>query len=150
MNRNKSVKWAIDNGNIVIDEKIYDEKIAVRGIYGIFIENECVYVGRSNSIYGRMFSSGHITMMAKGQHSVLAVNKAIIENKAIYVKILEEIPYKYDDYFKDVQRLASRENYYIDKYQKLDQCLSQVPEGTTLGQREWKELRDAQCMLICK
>lgn len=47
----------------------------------------------------------------------------------ILISLLEEVPYCFDNYYKDAQRLASAENYWIDKYQGMNQCLEQVPEG---------------------
>ena len=60
---------------------------------------------------------------------------------AIEVYMGFEVPFIYDDYHKDMQRLASAENYHINKYQSIDQCLNQVPEGTKLTKNEWNEAK---------
>ena len=43
-----------------------------------------------------------------------------------------------------MQRLASAENFYIDKYQELDQCLNQLPDGKNMKREIW----DAQYELL--
>ena len=101
-NRNKNLKWALDH-NFAIEDKILNSEI--RGVYGFFVGDECVYVGRSYSIYARLFKGPncHIKKIIVGEH---------------------------DHPAKDAQSLASAECYWIDYYQALDQCLEQYPEGT--------------------
>ena len=62
---------------------------------------------------------------------------------SILIDVVESVPYYFDDYFKDVQRLASAENYWIDKYQGMDQCLEQVPEGKRPSMKAWEEMKQA-------
>lgn len=38
-----------------------------------------------------------------------------------------------------MQFLASRECYYVDKYQKLNQCLEQCPDGRNMYENVWKK-----------
>ncbi|WP_434305390.1 GIY-YIG nuclease family protein [Clostridium botulinum] len=148
MNNNKSLKWLKEQNNIIIDdkdkEKILDISNPVRGIYGIFIaengEEKCVYVGRSNSIYDRLIC-GHVTNLMKKKHTNQQLQNAMDNGKNIKIKILIEVPYKFDNYYKDMQRLASEENKCIDKYQEMDQCLEQVPEGTGLKKEKWEEIK---------
>lgn len=54
---------------------------------------------------------------------------------------LEEVPYCFDNYYKDAQRLASAENYWIDKYQGMNQCLEQVPEGKRPSIDAWENMK---------
>lgn len=61
--------------------------------------------------------------------------------KNICIEVLEDVEYVFDNYYKDMQRLASREIYYIDKYQADDQCLEQLPEGTTMALCDWERLK---------
>ena len=151
-NTNASVKWLHKKKNISIDERIEDINNPVRGIYGIFIKDKskrdekkrCVYVGRSNSIYGRMFDSknGHVAMIKEKQHFIPELNEASDnENIKVFIKILEEVPLEFDNYYKDMQRLASAENYHINKYQGMDQCLNQVPEGCKMTKEYWKSMK---------
>ena len=49
-NRNQNVRWALDH-NFKIENKILNS--VIRGVYGFFVGDECVYVGRSYSIYAR-------------------------------------------------------------------------------------------------
>lgn len=150
-NANTSVKWVHKKMNIFLDKRIEDINNPVRGIYGIFVKDEnnkcenesCVYVGRSNSIYGRMFDSnnGHVSMMKKKQHFVTKLNEASDnENIKVFIKILEEVPLEFDNYYKDMQRLASAENYHINKYQSMEQCLNQVPEGCKMTKKYWDSI----------
>lgn len=146
-NGNCSVKWLQDKPNIFIDERILDYDNLVRGIYGIFIEcrsenKKCVYVGRSTSIYSRIFDSeyGHIAKMKKNEHFISELNKASEDSEIkVFIEILEQVHYEFDDYHKDMQRLASAENYYIDRYQSRNQCLNQVPEGTHMTKEQWED-----------
>lgn len=151
-NKNESLNWLYKKTNIFIDERIKDTNRPVRGIYGIFIKDEnkrdenksCVYVGRSKSIYGRMFTSdnGHVAMMKDRRHFIQELNEASDhENIKVFIEILEEVPYEFDNYYKDIQRLASAENYHINKYQSINQCLNQVPEGATTTEDEWKMMK---------
>ena len=127
INRNQNIRWARENG-IRVEERIIENR-GIRGIYGIFVQEECVYVGRSNNIYGRIFKAkGHIQKIRYRQH----VNKllsGIDENKEISIKVLEEVPLIGDHKAKDAQRLNSRECYWIDYFQAKDECLEQFPEG---------------------
>lgn len=147
MNKNETLKWVQDKVNniIIVDERIKDMDGCTRGIYGIFISDgvneKCVYVGKTDNFYSRMFKGeGHICRLRRGSHFIKELNN-VTESKKIIFKILEEVPLIYDDYHKDMQRLASAENYYIDKYQGMWQCLYQVPEGTKITEDEWKEAK---------
>jgi len=66
-NRNKNLKWALDH-NFAIEDKILNSEI--RGVYGFFVGDECVYVGRSYSIYARLFKGPncHIKKIIVGEH----------------------------------------------------------------------------------
>jgi len=128
-NRNTYVQLAKQH-NVHFDSRILQPREPVRGIYGIFVDDECQYVGRSYSIYRRFFcgSQCHIYKMEKGKH-VSKVVEAWNNKKDMYVKVLEEV-HKIDDHpAKDAQRLASAECKWIDYYQALNQCLEQYPEG---------------------
>ncbi|MDU6363053.1 MULTISPECIES: hypothetical protein [Clostridium] len=151
-NTNSSLKWLHKKTNIFLDERIEDTNHPIRGIYGIFIKDEnkkdknerCVYVGRSKSIYGRMFESnkGHVAMMREKKHFIPELNEASDdENIKVFIKILEEVRLEFDNYYKDMQRLASAENYYINKYQSINQCLNQVPEGTNTTKEDWESMK---------
>lgn len=146
-NKNKTIMWLQTNSNhILVQNNILDYNQKIRGIYGIFVEGNtkhCVYVGKSNNIYKRMFGGhGHITKLIKGIHTNSVLKGAMGSDplyQKIYVEVLKEVPYQFDNYYKDMQRLASAENYYIDYYQDLDQCLHQVPEGTAMNKTSWKQ-----------
>ena len=145
INKNKSLAWLNEQKRITMDEEIKDVNNPVRGIYGIFVRDEemqCVYVGRATSIYDRMFNAGgHITKLMKRNHTNLQLNAAVQSGKEIVIKILEKVPFKFDNYYKDMQRLASAENKYIDIYQEQNQCLEQVPEGTRISEKEWEDMK---------
>lgn len=140
-NINRNVKWLDKIETLVIEEKIRDSSQLVRCICGIFIRSkseEYVYVGRTTSIYERLFGSkGHITYLKKGIHFNEKLNTAVKNNQEIEIRILETVPYIFDNYYKDIQRLASAENRWIDKFQSINQCLEQVPEGKMLSKELW-------------
>ena len=152
-NKNKRLEWVnnqwIEKGKrpkFIIEERILDYNTPIRGIYGIFIVTEevkyCAYVGRSTSIYRRLFgSNGHIAKMkTKKGHPISNINRAMKSNdKTIYIKILQEVALEGDNFYKDMQRLASAECQFIDYYQDLNQCLEQIPEGIRMTEKEWRK-----------
>lgn len=147
MNKNETLKWIHNQEDnlIVVDERMKDTKGCTRGIYGIFINDgsteECVYVGKTDNFYSRMFKGeGHICRMRRRTHFIEELNN-ITKPKRVIFKILEEVPFIYDNYYKDLQRLSSVENYFINKYQNMNQCLNQVPEGTKITEKEWEEAK---------
>ena len=145
INKNKSLAWLDKQKKIILAEEIKDVNNPIRGIYGIFVKDKemrCVYVGRTASIYQRMFSArGHITKLMNENHTNLQLMAAVQSGKEIVIKILEKVPFKFDNYYKDMQRLASAENKYIDIYQEQNQCLEQVPEGTRISEKEWEDMK---------
>lgn len=62
----------------------------------------------------------------------------------VEIRLIESVEYKFDNYYKDAQRLASRENHWIDEYQEKNQCLEQVPEGKRPSIENWERLKK-QC-----
>lgn len=149
-NRNLTHKWWNEEmeNKIVIAKEILDWENPIRGIYGIFIREKediyCAYVGRANNIYRRFFSSsgenpGHLAKIKDGNCTNEKVKQAL-ENKAaiIEIKVLEEVKCQYDVYHKDMQRLAFAEYYHISKYQELNQCLEQLPDGSNMNQKVWE------------
>lgn len=126
-NRNRNIKWADENG-IAVDPSIVNN-VKQRGIYGIFVEDECVYVGRSTQLYSRVFKSeGHIQKLRYRQH-VSKLLDGLDNHKPIRIEVLEEVPEVGDYKAKDAQRLNSRESHWLDYYQARNQCLEQYPEG---------------------
>lgn len=131
---------------IIMFEKIYiDENIKnySRGIYGIFIifsdGESCEYIGKSEQLSVRV--KNHYNGILKDDH-FLSLNNTMHDNETrIEIRLVESVPYEFDNYYKDAQRLASRENYWIDKYQKLEQCLKQVPEGKRPSIQRWEQLK---------
>lgn len=124
-----------------IDNNIYK---CNRGVYGLFIKLDqslyCAYVGRSEEVPKRI--NKHIKDIESGTHCSDRLNEAYKKgNGTIVIKLLEEVPYIFDNYFKDAQRLASAENRWIDEFQRLDQCLEQLPEGKRPNKERWKELK---------
>lgn len=121
-NKNMTFKWWKNqmSNKIVIAKDIINWKNPIRGIYGIFIEDEegcyCTYIGRANNIYKRLFSGekGHLVNIRRGTCENEKLKKALENEKAVIeVRILEKIECQYDNYFKDMQRLAFAEYYHI-------------------------------------
>lgn len=154
-NNNPTFKWWKNemNKKIIIAEEIIDWKKPIRGIYGIFINDDngiyCAYIGRASNMYCRFFSSsgrdkGHLVNIKNGE----CKNKKLIEalenkNATIEIKVLEEVKCQYDNYNKDMQRLAFAEYYHISKYQELNQCLEQLPDGSNMYRSVWDQ--EASC-----
>ncbi|MGN0523852.1 MAG: hypothetical protein ACI4IG_06235 [Eubacterium sp.] len=119
-------------GKIIIDENIEKQPEGNRGVYGLFVlkdnVEECAYIGKSEIVSSRI--TNHLYRIIDGDHAVSKLNDAFNdENSKIICKFLEPVKYEFDNYYKDAQRLASCECYWIDEKQKTDQCLEQVPEG---------------------
>ena len=142
-NRNQTVEWCRQQSYITLDNRLLQFDPPVRGIYGIFIEDKgqkkCVYVGKAENLYNRMFKSdGHIVNIKKGIH----FNSQLKQGQNIIIEVLEEVPYNkgdcsIEDYNRDMQSLASAEYHHIDFYQKKGECLWQLPEGKHLSFDEW-------------
>lgn len=125
---------------IIIDEDIENQPKGNRGIYGLFIIKnelkECAYIGKSEIVSSRI--TNHLYKIIDGNHAVNKLNKAFLDKESkILCEFVEPVEYRFDNYYKDAQCLASRECYWIDKYQKIDQCLEQVPEGRRPDKNWW-------------
>ena len=146
-NRNQTVEWCRQQSYITLDNRLLQFDPPVRGIYGIFIEEKkqekCVYVGKAENLYNRMFKSdGHIVNIKKGIHFNSQLKQALEQGQNIIIEVLEEVPSIKGDYTEaayncDMQRLASAEYKYIDFYQNKGECLWQLPEGKHLSFDEW-------------
>lgn len=146
-NRNQTVEWCRHQSYITLDNRLLQFDPPVRGIYGIFIEDKglkkCVYVGKAENLYNRMFKSdGHIVNIKKGIHFNSQLKQALEQGQNIIIEVLEEVPSIKGDYTEaayncDMQRLASAEYHHIDFYQKKGECLWQLPEGKHLSFDEW-------------
>ena len=153
-NRNQTYNWWKKEmtNKIVIAKEILDWENPIRGIYGIFIREKediyCAYVGRATNIYRRFFSSngenpGHLVKIKDGNCTNKKVEQALKNEAAIIeIKVVEEVKCQYDDYYKDMQRLAFAEYYHISKYQELNQCLEQLPDGSNMDEKVWKVEHD--------
>ncbi|WP_143321013.1 GIY-YIG nuclease family protein [Clostridium sp. HBUAS56010] len=131
------------NEKIAIDERIEEHQ---RGIYGIFIlscngncKEQCAYIGKSEELCTRV--KNHYNSIQNQTHISTLNNVMDDEETRIEIRLVEPVPYIFDNYYKDAQRLASRENYWIDKYQEIDQCLEQVPEGKRPSIVRWEQLK---------
>lgn len=135
---------------IDVAEEIINWENPIRGIYGIFIKDNagvyCAYVGRTNNMYLRFFSGtgeykGHLVSIRNGDCKNKRITDAL-ENKdaTIVIKVLEEVKCQYDNYNKDMQRLAFAEYYHISKYQELNQCLEQLPDGRNMDRAKWDQV----------
>lgn len=128
-NRNENLKWLKGQEKISFDARI-EEEPDLRGIYGIFVKDECAYVGRAtNGIYYRFFSGDCHARNMRLRECVPKINDALENNLQIDIRILEVVPLGGECKAKEAQRLASRECFWIDHYQVLNQCLEQLPEG---------------------
>lgn len=141
---------------IDIDPDIVACEETIRGIYGIFIcigsEEYCAYIGRANNMYHRFFTSersndGHLVKIKNGRCKNEKINSALSnENAIIRIKILKKVPCQYDNYKKDMQRLAFAEYSYISEYQEKDQCLEQLPDGSNMREDVWLKQKETNNM----
>lgn len=114
----------------------------VVGIYKFFKvkgdERYCFYIGKATDIAFRLLgaSNGHIYMFLNKNYSKLVpseIKKCIEAGYEIEVEI-EEKDYKDTCFSRAAHRLALAEFQEIVKYQEMEQCLLQTPEG--VGKRE--------------
>lgn len=118
-----------------------------RGIYGIFIiinnsdcNEKCAYIGKSEQLYER--AKEHCKSLLN-RMNISSLNNAMDDEKSrIEIRLIEPVKYVFDNYYKDAQRLASRENYWIDEFQKKNECLEQVPEGKRPSIEAWKSQKN--------
>ena len=52
------------------------------------------------------------------------------------------MPYEFDNYYRDMQRLAYEEYKVIEEYQNKNQALHQLPEGNWIKLNRWEDLKD--------
>lgn len=108
-----------------------------RGVYAFFVNDECIYIGKAINIESRIFEhltklkwlSLNISLKDIPEH-IIVLKKAFDDGEKIEVKILDIVEYKYDNYYRDLHRLAFREYSRIEEYQEKGQCLNQYPEGS--------------------
>lgn len=133
-------EWCINYSEQINFNEIFELKNQTRGIYGFFIldsgKSKCVYIGKAIDIKNRALE--HLTQLKWMQKKVLStepalhikmLHEALQEGKQIDIKVLEEVPYKYEEYARDLHHLAYVEYSYIEKYQMEGECLYQFPEG---------------------
>lgn len=113
-------------------------------MYGFFVIDDkldfCAYVGRSEQLYTRV--NEHIERIESGTRCSRMLNRDYVDRKQIEARLLESVSNEFDNYYKDDQRLASAENKWIYKYQNMNQCLEQVPEGRSPNIDRWEKLRE--------
>lgn len=158
-NKNHTLKWidTLGSNKIIFEGGIIDGT-KNRGIYGVFVIDNtqgthyCAYVGRAVNIYNRFLKGddAHFVKLRKG----LLENDKIVEalndkDKRIEVRVIEQITFKYEDYCRDTQFMASRECYYIDYYQALGQCLEQCPDGSNIRKDVWENEKNLSSKNSC-
>ena len=123
-----------NNCLIIIDPAIHEN---VRGVYSLWTNEECIYVGKAIDIMSRIVTHFTSIKWLSGGHKVKDVPKHIKvlsdsfnKGNKIYVKLEKKVDYEYDNYFRDLHRLAFQEYSIIEEYQKKGWCLFQQPEGS--------------------
>jgi hypothetical protein len=133
-------EWCIKYSEQINLDEISGLEEQTRGIYGFFIldsgKSKCVYIGKAIDIKSRVLE--HLTQLKWMQKEVLStepalhikmLNEALREGKKIDIKVLEKVPYEYEEYARDLHHLAYVEYSHIEKYQMAGECLYQFPEG---------------------
>ena len=136
------------------DDDIMREKIKIdrqlkennREVYGIFLircddlDEQCAYIGKSEQLFER--AKQHLKSI-ENRTNISSLNNAMDDDDLrIEIRLIESVEYKFDNYYKDAQRLASRENHWIDEYQEKNQCLEQVPEGKRPSIESWERQKE--------
>ena len=69
--------------------------------------------------------------------------KDILKNKKhVAIRVIKEVPYKFDNYYRDMQRLAYEEYKVIEEYQVKNEALHQLPEGNWIKPCKWQRLKN--------
>ena len=141
---------------ILIDKKIINSNI--RGVYGIFscdVDNKnenCYYIGRAADIRSRFFDAGghfHNFIWSKSDKQITMkivenlIKDILKDKKQVKIKVITEVPYEFDNYYRDMQRLAYEEYKVIEEYQNKNQALHQLPEGNWIKLNRWEDLKDS-------
>ena len=140
---------------ILIDDCITRDNI--RGVYGVFScdennQNEyCYYIGRAADIRSRFFDAGghfHNFIWSKSDKEITMklveklIKDILKDKKQVEIKVIKEVPYEFDNYYRDMQRLAYEEYKIIEEYQNINQALHQLPEGNWIKPNSWKDLKN--------
>ena len=113
-------------------------------IYAFFTESistherRCVFVGRTADFSHQL---SDLSMLRSGSRPQSLISALDDPNMRIEVEILERVPFRYKNYAVDLQRLASRENFWIDCFQNRGECLEQLPAGNNLDFDTWLALK---------
>ena len=139
---------------ILIDDVIISSNI--RGVYGIFSYDEskqkkyCHYIGRAADIRSRFFNAGghfHNFIWDTSDNAMTMkiaekIIKDILKNKKhVAIRVIKEVPYKFDNYYRDMQRLAYEEYKFTEEYQEKNEALHQLPEGNWIKPDMWEKLK---------
>ena len=122
------------------------------GVYGFFATKEnkkscCFYIGKATNVVSRLLGSkGHLHYYLNGNLNKLVPQKIkeyLDLGYDIDVRILDDFTdeYKDTDFSRAAHRLALAEIQQIVEYQKLGQCLEQLPEGAGKYERKYWEER---------
>ena len=112
----------------------------------------CHYIGRAADIRCRFFDAGgHFHNFIWGNTSNKQVTMKLTENiikdilkdgKLVEIEVIKEVPYQFDNYYRNMQRLAYEEYKVIEEYQVKNEALHQLPEGNWIKQCKWQELNN--------
>lgn len=121
------------------------------GVYGFFAVkgseySNCFYIGKATNMVGRLFGSsrGHLHCFLNGRYDNLVAQKVkeyLDLGYNIEVRLLDNLEDRYRDtnFSRAAHYLALAEIQQIVKYQELEQCLDQLPEGASAYQKKYWE-----------
>ena len=122
------------------DDDIMREKIKIFLIRCDDLDEQCAYIGKSEQLFER--AKQHLKSIENRTNISSLKNAMDDDDLRIEIRLIESVEYKFDNYYKDAQRLASRENHWIDEYQEKNQCLEQVPEGKRPSIESWERQKE--------
>lgn len=79
--------------------------------------NALTLVGLTIFILGIFSGKGHLVKLKKDFKSSILKDTYLDEKAIMKIEVLEVVKLQFDNYNLDIQRLASRENVYIDFFQ---------------------------------
>lgn len=143
--------WIEENSNLIeIDSSIKEN---MRGVYSIWTEEKCVYVGKAIDIMSRLeehfekikWLFMNVEVRNTPKH-IEELSKSFNLGNKISVKLEKRVDYVYDNYNRDLHRLAFQEYCKIEEYQEKGWCLYQRPEGSKndFEEKQWKKNKESR------
>ena len=124
-----------ENNPIRLSVNNLPEKITLPDVSS-FDHSPCIYAFFTESISTHERRCVFVGRTADFSHQLSDLSMLRIE-----IEILEKVPFSYKNCAVDLQRLASREIFWVNCFQERGECLEQLPAGNNLDFDTWLALK---------